>query len=144
MKTMLELWAIHTFFENILVHFAFEKKVFGWDVKKVLKIMLFFRSSQHLKFRFNIILTKLILIDALYAWGESCGPHDSPYVVRFFCQPPYYALWNHLHLFGSFVQTMSKLCCAHLISSHPRQAQMYRDIASNHEIDFFLHNIGKF
>ena len=24
--------------------------------------------------------------------GESCGPHNSPYVVGFFCQPPYYAV----------------------------------------------------
>ena len=43
-------------------------------------------------------------------------------------------------LFGSLVQTMAKLCCAHLISLHRRQAQPDRDGASNHKLDF-SHNI---
>ena len=35
----------------------------------------------------------------------------------FFGPPPYYAVWNHKHLLGSFVQTMLKLCCHKWIRS---------------------------
>ena len=79
----------------------------------------------------------------LTAWGEFCGPYDSPYAVGFvFRPPPYYALRNHPHLFGSCVQTMLKLCSAYLISLHCRQAQMDRDSDVNYEIDLFHTTLG--
>ena len=36
-----------------------------------------------------------------------------------FCQPPYYAVWNHPQLFGSFVQTKLRLCSVDLIFKSP-------------------------
>ena len=57
------------------------------------------------------------------------------------CPPPYYL--KPYTTIGSLVQIMLKLCCAHLISLHGRQAQTDRDGASNHKIDF-LHNIRRF
>ena len=76
--------------------------------------------------------------NTIWPHRENCVDHTIlPMRSDFFLlPPPYYAIWNHPHLFGSFVQTMLRLCCAHLISLQHCQALTDKDGASNLYIDF--------
>ena len=74
---------------------------------------------------------------------ESCADQKNfPTRPIFSSSPPYYSVWKHQHLFGSFVQIMLQLCCAHLISLHLPQVPMDEDGASSHKINF-VHNIRR-
>ena len=81
----------------------------------------------------NMVADKLFL-----PFGKKCVDHTILLMRSDFCHPlPCYAVSNHPHLFGSFVQTMLDLFDAHLIFLHRRQARMDTDSASKYEIGFY-------
>ena len=112
---------------NTLLEFFFKLRI----LRQIKELKIFLGED-------GFKLHNMVADNLFWPFGEKCVDHTIFLMRSDFCHPsPCYAVWNHPHLFGSFVQTMLDLFNSHLISLHRRQARMDKDSDSKHEIGFY-------